>query len=132
MKTPKNLRECFYFDDHELNPKPNGIFEILLRLTVNNTSRYTMPLYMRIAQINRIKYDKTKNRFLKLTYLFLFKYFCRKNQIKNNFEHGSNPLIEGGVVFHHTGVTVTGKTIIEKGAHIYRNVTFGGKDGGGG
>ena len=129
MKKPKNLRECFYFDDHELNPRPKGFFDILIRLTVNNTSRYTMPLYMRVAQINRIKYDRTSNRILKVIYLFLFKYFCRKNQIKNNFEHGSNPNIEPGVVFHHTGVTITGKTIIERGVHIYRNVTFGGKDG---
>jgi serine O-acetyltransferase len=130
MKKPKNLSECFYFDDHELNPKPKSLIDILIRLTVNNTSRYTMPLYMRIAQVNRIRYDNANNRFLKLIYLLLFKYFCRKNQIKNNFEHGSNPKIEAGVVFHHSGVTITGKTLIEKGVHIYRNVTFGGKDGG--
>ena len=129
MKRPKNLKECFYFDDHELNPKPKWFLDIVLRMTVNNTSRYTMPLYMRVAQINRIKYDRTSNRFLRLIYLFFFKYFCRKNQIKNNFEHGSNPNIDSGVVFHHTGVTITGKTVIESGVHIYRNVTFGGKDG---
>jgi len=130
MQQPKNLNECFYFDDHELNPKPKGFFDILLRLTVNNGSRYTMPVYMRIAQINRIKYDNTHNKLLKLIYLFLFRYFCRKNQVKNNFEHGSNPLIEPGVVFHHSGVTITGRTVIERGVHIYRNVTFGIKDGG--
>jgi serine acetyltransferase len=130
MRTPKNLKECFYFDDHELNPKPKGIIDIILRLTLNNTSRYTMPLYMRIAQINRIKYNKANNIISKRWYFILFRYFCRKNQIKNNFEHGSNPHIEAGVVFHHSGVTITGKTTIEKGVHIYRNVTFGGKDGG--
>ena len=70
MNRPKNLRECFYFDDHELNPKPKGFLDIMLRLTVNNTSRYTMPLYMRVAQINRIKYDRTNNRFSRLIYLF--------------------------------------------------------------
>ena len=130
MERPKNIKECFYFDQHELNPSPQGLFDIFLRLTFNRTSRYTMPLYMRLAQINRVKYDDSTIAPIKLIYKVLFKYFCRKNQIKNNFEHGSNPNIGPGIVFHHTGVTITGATKIESGVHIYRNVTFGGKDGG--
>jgi len=130
IQRPKNIKECFYFDHHELNPRPEGLFDIFLRLTFNNTSRYTMPLYMRLAQINRVKYDASRIPLMKLVYKILFYYFCRKNQIRNNFEHGSNPNIGPGVVFHHTGVTITGATKIESGVHIYRNVTFGGKDGG--
>ena len=35
----------------------------------------------------------------------------------------------GGVVFHHTGVCITSDTIIEEGVHLYRNITFGAKNG---
>ena len=47
MKKPKNLRECFYFDDH--NSIQDEVFDIV-KIGCNNTSRYTIPLYMRFAR----------------------------------------------------------------------------------
>ena len=47
----------------------------------------------------------------------------------NDFEHSANPKIAKGIIFHHSGVTITSETVIETGVHIYRNVTFGTKNG---
>lgn len=126
---PNSFKECFYFDEHEINPTPKGWIEKILRLTIFSNSRYSMPVYMRLSQYYFIRSYSTKNRILRIVYSLLSSYIRRKNVIKNNFEHGANPKISPGVVFHHTGVCITSNTVIESGVHIYRNTTFGAKNG---
>ncbi len=60
--------------------------------------------------------------------LYISAYLRRKNGIMNDFEHSANPKIAKGIIFHHSGVTITSETVIETGVHIYRNVTFGAKN----
>jgi serine acetyltransferase len=127
--SPKSFGECFYFDEHELNPIPKGWIRKLLALTIFLSSRYSMPVYMRISQYYYIKSCNTNSRLIKTIYLRLSHYIRQKNVIKNNFEHGANPKIAPGVVFHHTGVCITSNTVIESGVHLYRNTTFGAKHG---
>ena len=67
---------------------------------------------------------------MKILYSALSARISRNNQIKNNFEYGANPKIAAPVVFHHTGVCITSGTVIEPGVHLYRNITFGVKNGG--
>ena len=85
------------------------------------TARYSMPVFMRLCQY----FNHNGGRFN----LLLSSIFARMNQVNNNFEHGVNPKVAVGVVFHHTGVCITSGTLIDKGVHIYRNVTFGSKHG---
>jgi len=85
------------------------------------SSRYSMPVFMRLCQY----FNHNGGRFN----LLLSSIFARMNQVNNNFEHGANPKVAAGVVFHHTGVCITSDTLIDKGVHIYRNVTFGSKHG---
>lgn len=114
---PKNLTECFYFDQSDINKPRNGLkkFWDLFFL-----SSFSMPVLMRISQ-----YCYRRGWFGRL----LGSIFRRFNEILNNFEHGSSPNIEKGVMFHHNSVCITSDTIIESGVHIYRNVTFGIKNG---
>ena len=124
---PTSLRECFSFDESALNPTPKGAWRKLLTLSLD--SRYSMTTLMRLSQYFYVR--ATSRRGLsKRVYSVLASYLRRKNAIVNHFEHGANPAIARGVVFHHPGVCITSDTVIETGVHIYRNVTFGGKDGG--
>ncbi len=113
-----SFRECFYFDQSEMNPTPPGVLRKLWSILFS--SRYSMPVLMRLCQ-----YFHNRGKFGKLISIVLM----RRNQSHNNFEHGCNPKIAAGVIFHHTGVCITSDTVIEKGVQIYRNVTFGSKDG---
>ena len=126
---PKSIGECFYFDENEVNPTPKGWLRKFLALTVFSSARYSMPVYMRLSQYYYLKSNNYNSRLLKKIYSMLSSYIRRKNIIKNNFEHGANPKISAGVVFHHMGVCITSNTEIESGVHIYRNTTFGGKHG---
>jgi serine O-acetyltransferase len=112
------FKECFTFDEHDLNPIPKGSIRKLQQILFRH--RYSMPVVMRLSQ-----YFYRKGKIGKFFSAFLRRF----NQAVNNFEHGVNPLIHRGVVFHHTGVCITSDTIIESGVHIYRNVTFGKKNG---
>lgn len=76
--------------------------------------------------VHSIKLPQMGQRSVKLLSLVL----RRANEVLNSFEHGANPHIAAGVVFHHTGVCITSDTMIEGDVHIYRNVTFGRKDSG--
>jgi len=127
---PTSFKECFYFDEHKLNPVPRGWVRKFLFLTIFSKPRYSMSVYMRLTQFFYIKSLNSKSFLFKKLYFFLSFYFRRLNIIKNNFEHSLNPKISAGVIFHHTGVCITDKTQIESGVHIYRNVTFGIKNGG--
>lgn len=126
---PSSFRECFSFDEHELNPTPKGWLRKILALTILSNARYSMPVYMRLSQLYFIKSKRSKKRISRKTFSLLSAYLRRRNVIRNSFEHGENPRISPGVVFHHTGVCITSGTRIESGVHIYRNTTFGGKNG---
>lgn len=125
---PNSFKECFYFDEHEINPIPKGWLKKFISILLS--SRYSMPVYMRLSQYFWLQGQNTANSITKRLYSYISAYLRQKNQIFNNFEHGANPKIAAGVVFHHTGVCITSDTIIESGVHIYRNTTFGGKKGG--
>lgn len=119
MKTePQSFRDCFTFDAHPNNPIPRGKFRKIFAIFFS--ARYSMPVVMRISQYFYNKSNKTG--------YILSAVFRRFNQVMNNFDHGANPRVEAGCCFHHTGVCITSNTYIESGVHIYRNVTFGGRD----
>jgi len=114
---------CFNFDEHPLNPVPKGIARKIFRLWFY--PRYSMPVYMRLAQ-----YFYRRKTFGGKLFVFLAHYFRRRNEVRNNFEVNFNNAIAPGVVFHHTGVTITAGTILETGVHVYNNVTLGSRNGG--
>ncbi|MEA2099524.1 MAG: hypothetical protein U9P72_05265 [Campylobacterota bacterium] len=114
-------------DKDDINPIPRGILRKIYALSTS--SRYSMPVFMRLAQYFYAKREKS-NTIGKIFYTILSNYYGRKNQTLNNFEVSkATCYIMGGVVFHHTGVCITSDTILEEGVHIYRNVTFGAKHG---
>jgi len=122
---PSFFKECFSMDEHELNPTPKGIFRKVKALFMN--SRYSMSVLMRMTQFFHIKSTLPGmfGRFYRLG-SFLS---SRINQIANQFDHGINPRIEAGVVFHHPNVCITSDAIVESNVHIYRSVTLGFKGG---
>ena len=119
----ESFRTCFSFDEHPLNPVPKGIFRKAIALWLY--PRYSMSVYMRLAQYFYCKKAKGGRLFVLLAY-----YFRRKNEVKNNFEVNLSDAIGPGVIFHHTGVTITAGTVLEGGVHVYRNVTLGARNGG--
>ena len=122
---PSFFKECFSMDEHELNPTPKGIFRKIKALFMN--SRYSMSVLMRMTQFFHIK--STLPGMLGRFYRFGSFVSSRINRIANQFEHGINPRIEAGVVFHHCNVCITSDAIVESNAHIYRSVTLGFKGG---
>lgn len=136
MKTEKNrgydfdvhatsFWHCFTVDEHVLNKIPRTRIGQLVMLFLR--ARYSMPVLMRLTQYYYRK-SKRGGIFLAKIYWFFSAYFRRMNQVLNLFDHGYEPKIGPGVVFHHAGVCITSNTVIEPGVHIYRNVTFGNKD----
>ena len=61
---------------------------------------------------------------------FLLIIFGGRTEVKNNFEVNLSDAIGPGVIFHHTGVTITAGTVLEAGVHVYNNVTLGSRNGG--
>ena len=122
---PSFFKECFSMDEHELNPTPKGIFRKIKALFMN--SRYSMSVLMRMTQFFHIK--STLPGMLGRFYRLGSFVSSRINRIANQFEHGINPRIEAGVVFHHCNVCITSEAIVESNAHIYRSVTLGFKGG---
>ena len=113
------MSECFYCDESELMPVPKKRLARLFAFLLN--TRYSMVVLMRLSQYNVAKGGKFRS--LMSTIL------CRCNQVFNQFTHAPSPYVAPGVIFHHSGVTITTGTIIEEGVHIYGNVTFGSKNG---
>ena len=113
-----SFKKCFIVDKHELNPIPRGVIRKIYALFFS--PRYSMPVVMRLTQ-----FYATKGKYGKIMAHMLLRF----NQVINNFSYGLNPKIAAGVVFHHPGVCITSKTIIEEGVHIYNNVTFGATNG---
>lgn len=123
-----SFKECFRLDENELNPIHRGMLRKILAIFLS--ARYSMPVLMRLSQYYYLRSQKTSIKIKIYVYWFLSSVLRRANEVYNNFDHGADPCIAAGVVFHHTGVCITGDTVIESGVHIYRNVTFGGKNGG--
>lgn len=122
-----SIKECFTLDEADINPIPKGITGKIIALFLS--ARYSMPVLMRLSQYYYLKSINVSNKIRKKAYNMLAYFLRRVNQVNNHFEHGVNPQIAAGVVFHHCGVCISSYTVIESGVHIYRNVTFGAKDG---
>lgn len=122
-----SFKECFYMDEAELNPTPKGIIRKIGALCLS--SRYSMPVLMRLSQYYYLKSINASNRIRKKIYNMLAYFLRRINQVCNHFEHGVNPHVAAGIVFRHSGVCISSDTVIESGVHIYRNVTLGAKNG---
>lgn len=122
----QSFRECFYMDESELNPIPKGITGKLVALFLS--ARYSMSALMRLSQYYHLKSINVKNRLRKKVYNMMAFFLRRANQVSNHFEHGANPNVAAGVVFHHCGVCIASGTVIESGVHIFRDVTFGTKN----
>ncbi len=125
---PSSFSECFSLDEHASNPIPKGWLRKFRSLFLS--SRYSMPVLMRLSQFYYLTSQKEFTKIGQKVRGLLSVMLRRANVIVNQFEHGANPQIAAGVVFHHTGVCITSDTMIESGVHIYRNVTLGIKDGG--
>ena len=123
---PSSFKECFYFDESDLNPTPNGLTRKIIEIYLGG--RYSMTALMRLSQYSYIKANTAKG-LKKRLYTYMQRLFMRQNLMLHNFEYGANPQIEKGVIFHHSDVCITTKTYIESCVHIYRNVTFGEKNG---
>jgi serine acetyltransferase len=117
FKMPQSVRECFFFDIGEVVPDPGSWKRRFTALFMS--PQYGMPVLMRLTQYCFLR-GMTRRAEL----------FRTLNQILFNFEHGIDPHVDKGVVFHHTNVCITSQTIIESGVHIYRGVLFGMKNGG--
>ncbi len=113
-------------DVSELNPVPKGISGKLIALFLS--ARYSMSALMRLSQYYHLKSLRVKNRLRKKTYNLIAVFLRRANQVFNHFEHGANPHVAAGVVFHHCGVCIASGTVIDSGVHIFRDVTFGTKN----
>ena len=92
--------ECFYFDKSDINQPRKGLrkFWDLFFL-----SSFSMPVIMRISQ-----YFYRKGWAGRI----LGSFFRRLNEILNNFEHGSNPNIEKGVIFHHNSNAIPHELLV--------------------
>lgn len=88
-----------------------------------------MTTLMRLSQYCYVK-SQGKTSIPNKLYGLLSLYLRRKNEVWNNFEHGVNPDIARGIVFHHTGVCITSTATVESGVHLYRNVTLGVRNNG--
>jgi serine acetyltransferase len=79
-----------------------------------------MPVYLRLTEYFFQKYMQNNNR----AYLLIASFFKRKNETKNQFEHGFDHNISSGTLFHHTGVTINDNIKIGKNVQIFKEVTF--------
>ena len=81
---PKSFKDCFYMDKADINPIPKGILRKIYALYTS--SRYSMPVFMRLAQYFYLKRETSNNKISRTFYTILSNYYKRKNQTLNNFE----------------------------------------------
>ena len=94
---PKSFKDCFYMDKNDLNPIPKGLLRKMYMLSMS--SRYSMPVYMRLARYFYIK-KVNSNKIGGIFYTIISSYYSRKNQVVNNFEVSqATSYIEGGGSF---------------------------------
>jgi serine acetyltransferase len=113
------LKECFDVDESRFNPVPRNVIKRVYLLLFRQ--RYSMTVYLRLTEYFYGRYSENKNPLYRL----LADIFKRKNEVRNNFEHGYMHNIEPGVLFHHTGVTINDDISIGKNVQIFKGVTFG-------
>jgi len=122
MKTcPCSLKECFYFDESDLNPTPTGFIKKICYVIL--VKRYSMHTLMRISQY---LYSKSTNRGPLRS---LSGFLRRLNQILNQFAHGADPKIEAGFILMNSNITIASSAVIETGVQIYGNVNIGSSSG---
>lgn len=85
---------------------------------------------MRLSQYCFVKSETARYRLARAGYGLASAYFRRQNVVRNQFEHGANPNIAPGVVFHHSGVCIASEAVIDADVHLYGHVTLGMKNGG--
>ena len=91
---PKSFKDCFYMDKDDINPIPKGLLRKMYMLSMS--SRYSMPVYMRLARYFYIK-KVNSNKIGRIFYAIISNYYNRKNQVVNNFEVSpATSYIEGG------------------------------------
>ena len=112
------FNDCFRLDHHKYNPVPKGFLKKLYALWFSQ--RYSMTVYLRLTEYFYDRYEKGKGFYFKI----IADYFKRKNEVKNQFEHGYKHQIAPGTLFHHTGVTLNTNIIIENNVQVFKNVTF--------
>ena len=115
IEKPQTLRECFFFDLNEVTPDPGNWRRRIASVIL--APGYGMPVLMRLAQY-----------YFRRGMVRRASIFMALNRIFHNFEHGADPEIGKGVIFHHGNVCITSKTVIEPGVHIFRGVLFGMKN----
>ena len=122
MKTcPGSFKECFYFDESDLNPTPPGFIKKICYVIL--VKRYSMHTLMRISQY---LYVKSSSRGV----LRSLSGFLRSlNQILNQFTHGADPEIEAGFILMDSNITIASSAVIETGVQIYGNVNIGSRNG---
>ena len=122
---PSSFKDCFYMDGCKLNPTPKGVLNKIKGLLIS--PRYSMPVLMRLSQYFHLKQINSNKgwRF----YRFASNVMRRINGMINQFDHGTNPRVEEGVVFFASNICLTSEAVIESGAQIFRNVTLCRKAG---
>ena len=80
---PKKFRDCFYMDEDDINPIPKGFLRKFYALSIS--SRYSMPVFMRLSQYFYDKREKS-NKIGRIVYTLISNHYSRKNQTLNNFE----------------------------------------------
>lgn len=110
--------DCFLIDHHKYNPTPKSWLMRCYKIKL--TQRYSMTVYLRLTEYFYARYTLRNNRF----YLLLADFFKRKNETRNNFEHGYQHNIAYKTLFHHTGVTLNNNVVIEESVQIFKDVTL--------
>lgn len=95
--SPDNFKDCFIMDKSELNPVPRTWIGKFLHCSFS--SRYSMGVYMRLAQYYYKKSQNSNNKITRKIYSLIQCYFTRKNQINNNFEVSPFCQVWGGWSF---------------------------------
>jgi len=116
---PTSFAQCFRFDASELNLIPTGWKKIPALWFYK---RYSTCTNLRLAQ-----YFSRKDNWLKVS-RWLSVFFTRCNEVLNGGEIPATAYIGAGVVFHHGGVVINAKSIVEPGVHFYHNVLLGLKN----
>ena len=115
---PASLAECFRFDASDLTLIPKG-WRKIPALWLHR--RYSTCTHLRLAQYSR------KDDWPKVS-RWLSGFFTRRNDVVNGCEIPPTAYIGAGVVFHHGGVVITAKSIVEPGVHFFHNVLLGLKN----
>lgn len=124
---PSSWGDCFTFDASPWNPTPRGWPRRGAMIFLS--ARYSMTVLMRLAQFCHGK-SRELGGWAAAVHEKLALALRRLNEVLNDFEHGADPRVGRGVVFHHRGVCLTSGAIVEPEVHFYRHVLLGTRNGG--